>query len=69
MRALAGGIDDCLNDEGEKRNGFVLLIFPFGAEVGRRTNYVSNANRRDVIIAMKEIVARLEGQPYINGNA
>lgn len=70
MNTLARSLDKALN--GDKRGkdratGFVLLTFPFGAEEGARTNYISNADRRDIIVSLKEIVARFEGQPEIKG--
>lgn len=70
MNTLAGSLDRAFN--GDKRGkdratGFVLLTFPFGAEEGARTNYISNADRRDIVVALKEIVARFEGQPEIKG--
>jgi len=40
--------------------GFVLLVFPFYA-VGV-TNYVSNANRQDVIKALREAANSLESE-------
>lgn len=43
-------------------NGFVLLVFPHDGEPNRRTNHVSNCGRADMIAAMKEVIARLEGQ-------
>ena len=70
MNTLAGSLDKAFN--GDKRGkdrstGFVLLMFPFDAAEGARTNYISNADRRDIVVAMKEIVARFEGQPAIKG--
>ena len=72
MQTLAGSLDKAFN--GDKRGkdrdtGFVLLMFPFGAEEGARTNYISNADRRDIVVALKEIVARFEGQPEVKGRA
>lgn len=72
MNALASGIDDVLNGgkKGAARNvGFVLLVFPFGNKDGR-CNYISNgADRRDIVVMMKEQIARFEGQPEISGRA
>ena len=70
MNKLAAGLDSAFN--GQKRGkdrdtGFVLLMFPFNATEGARTNYISNADRRDIVVALKEIVARFEGQPEIKG--
>ena len=66
MNALARFMDEYLN-EGltgkDRKNGFVLLVFPFGPVDGR-CNYISNgASREDVIVLMKEQIARFEGQP------
>lgn len=70
MQALARGLDGALNgSERPKKNGFVLLIFPFDLPEGARTNYVSNADRKDIVVALKEIVARFEGQPHQIGRA
>jgi len=70
MNKLAAGLDSAFNGQrrGKARDtGFVLLMFPFNATEGARTNYISNADRRDIIVALKEIVARFEGQPEIKG--
>lgn len=76
MNRLAAALDDVLNPgyvhpksalhvgKGRRDIGFVLLTFPFGESApGADTiNYISNADRRDMIIALKEIVARFEGR-------
>ena len=41
--------------------GFALLFFPFGAKAGRM-NYISNAQRNDMLAALKELTARFEGR-------
>lgn len=66
LQALAKVIDKNI-----KPHGFVLLtVAPAGtAEAGSRVNYVSSCDRADMIAAMKEIVARLEGQPRVRGRA
>ena len=70
MRAIAAGLDGVLNGTmGPKKNGFILLVFPFDGPEGQRTNYVSNGKREDIIVALKEIVARFEGQPQQSGRA
>ena len=38
--------------------GFILLAFDFGPGENRRLNYVSNANREDVVKAMEEWISR-----------
>ena len=69
-RKLNGdGANDRLSDRSKRENGFVLLVFPFDMTEGARTNYVSNGDRKDVLTALKEIVARFEGQPEVCGNA
>ncbi|NTG49007.1 hypothetical protein G6M04_16645 [Agrobacterium rhizogenes] len=70
MKAMAEALDEVLNgSDRPKKNGFVLLVFPFGGPEGQRTNYVSNGNREDILVALKEIVARFEGQPHQSGRA
>lgn len=74
MQVLAVNIDGFLNgrDKGKitrRTIGFALLVFPFDGPHGARTNWVSNAQRADMVIALKEIVARFEGQPEMTGRA
>jgi TolB-like protein len=64
MQELARELDKSLNGGAkatDRENGFVLLVFPFNAPKGARTNYVSNGQREDIVTALKEIVARFEG--------
>lgn len=73
MNALARGIDDALNGEAARttarKNGFVLLVFPFEGHEGR-CNYISNgAAREDIVTLMKEQIKRFEGQPDVTGRA
>ena len=76
MTAIARGLDDFLNGEAKgdaRHTGFVLMVFPFnelGPEGQRRCNYMSNgADRKDIVALMKEMIARFEGQPEIEGKA
>ena len=75
MNALARGIDEILNGpkgEAPRQNGFVLLMFPFtGADGGTdgRCNYISNAAREDIVVLLKEQLARFEGMPEAKGRA
>jgi len=70
MQSMASALDDALNEKGKpKKNGFVLLVFPFDGPEGQRTNYVSNGQRQDIVVALKEIIARFEGQPHQSGRA
>lgn len=49
---------------------FALIItLPDRAEGEGRTNYISNANRADMVCLLKEMAARLEGQPEMIGTA
>jgi hypothetical protein len=68
MQVIARHVDNAINGSGEpKRNGFVLLTFPFGDKI--TANYVSNAKRADMVAALKEVLARWEGQPESEGHA
>lgn len=75
MNEIAKGLDKIFN--GDKRGkdrptGFVLMVFPFVEfEKGdARCNYISNgADRNDVVALMKEMIARFEDQPDIEGHA
>jgi hypothetical protein len=72
LNAVARALDETFNG-GAKGNdrkvGFVLMLFPFGDNVGR-CNYISNgADRKDVVVLMKEMIARFEGQPELEGRA
>jgi hypothetical protein len=72
MVAVVQALDEMFNGEAkapDKQVGFVLMVFPYGDTTGR-CNYMSNgADRRDVIVLMKEMVARFEGQPEMSGRA
>jgi hypothetical protein len=68
MKVLAKTIDEYLNPDGEKRNGFIIMMFPLN-DHGGRTNYISNANRADVVTMLKEQIKRFEGQPDLTGHA
>ena len=64
IQSLAEGIDSALNPgEGDRVNGFILLTFPFGEVENPRCNHVSNVNREDAIVMVKELLARWQGQP------
>ena len=41
--------------------GFALLVFGLNDAPGRM-NYISNANREDMLAALKELIARFEGR-------
>jgi hypothetical protein len=44
------------------------MVFNFGESSGR-LNYISNAERDDVMTMLKEQLARWEGQPEMKGTA
>jgi len=69
MNKLAGVLDKSFN--GEKRPkewGFFLALFPFDTGPGR-FNYISNAKREDIVVLLKEMTAKFEGQPDVEGHA
>lgn len=65
MNALAHGIAAILGPDA----GFALLVFPFGEKPEGRVNYISNADRKDMLVAMREFIARAEGQADVKGRA
>jgi hypothetical protein len=73
MNVVAQALDGMFNGDargGARKTGFVLMVFPFGDESKGRCNYISNgAGRRDIVVLMKEMIARFEGQPEIKGRA
>lgn len=71
MNVIARTVDDALNPAilKEKQWGFVLLTFPFHDHDGR-CNYISNAQRADIVVLLREQLARFEGRvPDASGRA
>jgi hypothetical protein len=69
MNELAVFIDKYFNEDlNDKKVGFCLMVFNFGDGPGR-ANYISNAQRNDIITLLKEQVKRFEGQAYQTGRA
>jgi cobalamin biosynthesis Mg chelatase CobN len=72
MQAMASVIDEFLNGKDtpkqDKKIGFILQVYPLETHEGR-CNYISNAERKDVLVMLKEQVARFEGQAELKGNA
>ena len=72
MVDTAQALDEYFNGQAKGPNrkvGFILLVFPFGEGEGR-CNYISNgADRKDIIVMLKEQIKRFEGQPDIKGRA
>ena len=53
-------------------HGFLLVTFAPASRAsphGGRTNFISNITRQDSIAAMKELIARWEGQSLKGGHA
>lgn len=68
MQAIAGMLDAVLNkDLSDNKYGFVLLVIEREGDMGSKTNYVSNCQRADILVALKEITARFEGQAQQSG--
>jgi hypothetical protein len=71
MTGLARALDELFNPGvrgGDRKTGFVLLVFPFGEAEGR-ANYISNgADRKDIITFFREQIARFEGSPDQTGH-
>ena len=68
MNVLAEKLDQIFNGAAkgfDRRVGFTLLAFNFGDKT--RVNYISNADRQDMIITLKALVARFEGQSGVTG--
>jgi len=68
MRQLAAAIDHYFNGpKGQpKKTGFCLMVYPFGE--GGRCNYISNSNRQDVVVLLREQLKRFEGQKEETGH-
>lgn len=61
--AIAGGLDDILNGPVRPRRlAFVVLVAEIGKIDNGKVNYVSNANKQDILAMMKEYIARAEGR-------
>lgn len=63
-RSIGGALREATHGEW----GFCLMIFPFEGFDGR-ANYISNAQREDVLTLLKEQVRRFEGAPDVKGQA
>jgi hypothetical protein len=73
MRAVMAALDKSFNGDAkgaEKDIGIIVLTFPHGTAAGATTNYISNgASRAEVAVMLKEVAARLQGQPHVVGRA
>jgi hypothetical protein len=71
MNHLGSLIDQFFNGDlrgNDRKVGFCLMLFNFDDGTGR-ANYISNAERADVVTLLKEQLARFEGQPEMKGRA
>jgi hypothetical protein len=63
MQGIAEALDEGLNGKDRpKKVAFVVLTANFGDYAGGRVNYVSNAEREDIKVMLKELLARWEGR-------
>lgn len=73
MNDLARFLDERFNGplRGKHRPyGFVLLVFDYGEPKDGRMNYISNgADRGDIVVALKELIANFEGRVQAAGHA
>jgi len=72
MNKIGRVLDDYLNGprdlrDGPAKNGFILIMFEFATE--GRANYISNADRDDVVRLLREQLRRFEGAPEVEGHA
>lgn len=70
LQSIAQAIDSTLNagkSGTDRKVAFVLLTYNSGAP--GQGNYVSNADRKEMLVAMKEMLARMEGQAEQVGHA
>jgi len=61
IRKVANHIGGAIGSALPPGYGFALLVFGLGETAGRM-NYISNADREDMLAALKELVARFEGR-------
>lgn len=63
-RELATGLAKTVEQNIPNGYGFCLLLFPFGKGEGNRMQYISNANREDIVQAMKEWIKKTEADNF-----
>ena len=67
MQGVASALDECLNgNKKPKKVAFVLLLANFGEVDEGRVNYVSNANRDDIVPMMKGLIDRWENGEVVH---
>jgi hypothetical protein len=62
MNFIGSLLDKLFNEGKEERDvGFALLVFDFTGVQADRINYISNSERQNMIGAMREFIARADG--------
>lgn len=73
MNAVAESLDEVFNGTArgpDRKVGFTLLVYPFGATDQGLCNYIANgASRQDIAVLFREMAARFEGQARAVGRA
>jgi hypothetical protein len=69
MNGMAKALDEVFNGQAppppiiwQRKVGFCLFVFEFGKTDNGRVNYISNAERAEMITAVKEWLGRAEGR-------
>lgn len=70
MQVMAKAIDTALNGGTLplRFHGFVLLVFPFD-QADAPVQHVENVDRKDMIAAMKALIAKFEGRAQQEGHS
>lgn len=63
VRAQMNAIGEVIGEALPDGYGFTLLVFGLGKHEGRM-NYISSADRADMLAAMKELIANFEGRAH-----
>ncbi len=70
MQGIGEALDEIFNGKSDPdrvlKYGFALLVFDFGEGPDNKINFISNADREDMLVAMKEFIARAEGTFHDN---
>lgn len=61
MGSLATALDAAFNGGAESTTGFILMVFPLNTHEGH-CNYISNVDREDVIVMLKQQLERFGAQ-------
>ena len=63
MRSIAEGMNQLIHKHFNEKVGFAVLLFPFNKP--GLSNYVSNAERSDMIKTLREAADRIEKNGYM----